>query len=135
MRRVKPKAGSPPNPVCRVTKNKRRQIDHLAALNALRVQVPTHPAVHLRQVIGRQAAIEVHVAQHANVGQAFKRAVHRRPVSSAVENGDPLQELVGRQMLGARFEDAGQDGDPRLGHAQPDRPQQLHGAFLERKAG
>jgi iron complex transport system substrate-binding protein len=85
------------------------------------------------KVVGRQAAVEVDMAQHAGGGETLERAIDGGAMDRWVAVGDLLVQHVGRQVLASGGENARQQGNPWLCHALPDCAQHRGRSRCERR--
>jgi iron complex transport system substrate-binding protein len=85
------------------------------------------------KVVGRQAAVEVDVAQHAGGGEALEGAVDGRAMNRRITVCDLFLQRIRRQVLASGRENARQQRDPRLRHPLPDRAQHRGRSRRERR--
>jgi hypothetical protein len=105
----------------------RRKIRDLAASRALGMQMLGAMVSGCRmidEVVRRETTVEVDVAQHTRARQALQRSIDRRPVDRRFGVSDLLEQRICRQVLPACGNDAGEQRDPRLGHALTSGTQQ-----------
>jgi hypothetical protein len=123
-------AAGPPYSLRSVAEHVGRQVDDPAAARALRVQmlVSRH---RLQDVVRRQAAVEVDMAQHPCGGQTVERPVDGRAVHSGAAGRDLVEDLVRGQVLTCGGQHAAENRDPRFRHALPGSAQQSLGAIVE----
>jgi hypothetical protein len=92
--RVEPKAAGPAHPVCRVAQDICGEIDDSPAARALRVQVARRRRL-VHDVVRRQAAVEVDVAEHAGGRKTVERPVHGGAMHAGIARGYLVEHLLG----------------------------------------
>jgi hypothetical protein len=77
------------------------------------------------EVVRRQAPVEMDVSQNAGSGQSLKGPVDRGAMNWRLTVSDLVKQDVGRQMLTASRNDAGQQRDARLRDSLSDRTEEV----------
>lgn len=138
---IKPEAARPPDPIRGLPQDVSGQVGHSAALRALGMQMLVVGMAGSRwprridEVVRREAAVQMHVSQHAGGSEALERPVDGGAMDRRLAAGDLVDQRVSRQVVTARGDDPGQQRDARLGDALPHRTEQVGGLSRQNLPG